>query len=315
MRVLVTGAAGFLGARLAAALAADPRVSAVTGLDRVPAGGTPGFITAEMADFERAAPAADLVLHAAAITSQASEVDPEAAHAVNIDGARALLRWARAQPSPPRILYLSSVAVLGHGEPVATEDSRPAPRSTYGTTKIVAEALLQDATRRGEANAVILRLPVTIIRTATRIAPPGAGFVSDLIDSALRGRPFTAPLPPDHAIPVASVKAVTALALRAALGPVPARLLHVPSLAASVDLARAALLRCGFPVEGIGCAPDPGIVRLVAGWPARLGTLYPAFSEDIADPSLESIIRAYAAQISPRRAVMKMPPAPFGTGG
>ncbi|WP_052402212.1 NAD-dependent epimerase/dehydratase family protein [Muricoccus aerilatus] len=298
MRVLVTGAAGFLGARLAAAFAADPRVTAVMGLDRVPAAGPPsGFITAEMADFERAAPIADLVLHAAAITSQASEADPEAAHAVNIDGTRALLRWARAQPSPPHILYLSSVAVLGHGEPVATEDAPPAPRSTYGTTKLVAEALLQDATRRGEADAVILRLPVTIIRTATRIAPPGAGFVSDLIDSALHGRPFTAPLPPDRAIPVASVKAVTALALRAALEPVPARLLHVPSISASADLVRSALLALGFPTKGIGCAPDPAILRLVAGWPARLGTLYPGFSAGVADTGLEPIIRAYAAQI------------------
>ena len=298
MRVLVTGAAGFLGARLAAALAADPRVAAVTGLDRVPASGAPiGFVTAEMADFERVAPAADLVLHAAAITSQASEADPDAAHAVNIDGTRALLRWARAQPRPPRILYLSSVAVLGHGESMAAEDAQPAPRSTYGTTKLIAEALLQDATRRGEADAVILRLPVTIIRTAARIAPPGAGFVSDLIDSALRGRSFAAPLPADHAIPVASVGAVTALALRAALGPVPARLLHVPSLAASADLVRSALLACGFQTAGIGCAPDPAILRLVAGWPARLGTLYPAFSADIADTGLEPIIRAHAAHL------------------
>lgn len=299
MHVLVTGAAGFLGARLAAALATDPRVGRVTGLDRVPAtDARPPFITAGMADFERAAPAADLVIHAAAITSQASEADPEAAHAVNIDGTRALLRWARARPRPPRILYLSSVAVLGHGDEVATESATPAPRSTYGTTKLVAEALLGDAARRGEVEAVILRLPVTIVRTAVRIAPPGAGFVSDLIDSALRGLSFTVPLPPDHAIPVASVRAVIALALRAALEPVPAGLLHVPSLPASADRVLTALSAFGIQAASIRCVPDPAIARLVAGWPASLGTLYPAFSADLADTGLEPIIRAHAAQLA-----------------
>ena len=297
MRVLVTGAAGFLGSRLAAALAADPRVAAVTGLDRAPL--PPGLpitgLTADLAEIERAAPAAGLVIHAAAITSQASEADPEAAGAINIDGTRALLRWARAQAAPPRVVYLSSVAVLGGAGVAAAEDAPAAPRSTYGTTKLVAEHLLNDATRRGEVEAIVLRLPVTIIRTAARQGPPGAGFVSDLIDAVVRGRGFTAPLGPDHAIPVASVGAVVAMVLRAALGSVPARLLHVPSLAASAGSVGAALAACGFTARGVACAPDPSVARLVEGWPARLGTLYPGFSADIADAGLEPIIRAHAA--------------------
>ena len=301
MRVIVTGAAGFLGGRLAAALAADPRVASVTGLDRValPAGPAVAGIVADLADFGRAAPAADLVLHAAALTSQACEADPEAAHSVNIDGTRAVLRWARAQPRPPRVVYLSSVAVFGGGDAVATEATPPAPRSTYGTTKLVAEALLQDATRRGEVEAVVLRLPVTIVRTAARVGPPGAGFVSDLIDAALRGRPFVAPLAPDHAVPVASLRAVTAMVLRAALAEVPARLLHVPSLAASARGTLVALSACGVADPGIDYSPDSAVAGLVAGWPGRLGTQHPAFSSDIvdtgADAGLEAIIRAHRA--------------------
>ncbi|MFH5924877.1 NAD-dependent epimerase/dehydratase family protein [Roseomonas xinghualingensis] len=299
MRVIVTGAAGFLGGRVASMLAADPRVSAVTGLDRAspPTGAPFQGIVADIARFTELAPMADVVIHAAAITSQVSEADPELAFAINVEGMRAVLRWARMQAVPPRVLLLSSIAVFGRGDIVATEDTQPEPRSTYGTTKLIAERLLLDATRRGEADGVILRLPVSIIRTATRTAPPGAGFVSDLIDAALRGRPFTAPLAPDHAIPVASVEASLGLAMRAGLEAVPGRVLHVPSLAGSADSARAALAACGIATTGIACAPDPAVERLVAGWPARLGTVYPGFSAGLVDPGLEPIILDHSTRI------------------
>ena len=299
MRVLVTGAAGFLGGQLAARLAADPRVTSVTGLDRIaPRPGAPfRAIAADIARLPELAPEADLLIHAAAITSQASEADPDLAFAINVGGMRAVLRWARMQPTPPRVLFLSSIAVFGRGDPEATEDTPPDPRSTYGTTKLIAERLLLDATRRGEVEGVVLRLPVTIIRTAARTAPPGAGFISDFVDSALRGRAFTAPLAPGHAIPVASEEAVLGLALRAAQGPVPAPVLHVPSLAGSADSARAALAACGVAAPGLACVPDPAVERLVAGWPARLGTAHPAFSGDMADRGLERIIRLHAGRI------------------
>jgi nucleoside-diphosphate-sugar epimerase len=300
MRAIVTGAAGFLGGRLAAMLAADPRLSAVTGLDRAapPADGPVRPIQADIARFPEVAPMAEMVIHAAAITSQASEADPEAAFAINVEGMRAVLRWARAQPSPPRVLLLSSIAVFGRGDAVALEDTPPDPRSSYGTTKLIAERLLLDATRWGEADGVILRLPVSIIRTATRTAPPGAGFISDLIDAALRGRSFTVPLAANRAVPVASVEASLGLALRAALGPVPARVLHVPSLAGSADSVRGALAACGLPAPDITCMPDAAVERLVAGWPARLRTIHPGFSADVADSGLEPIIRAHATRIT-----------------
>ncbi|HEY8614132.1 MAG TPA: NAD-dependent epimerase/dehydratase family protein [Roseomonas sp.] len=299
MRAIVTGAAGFLGGQLAARLAADPRITGVVGLDRAtpPAGAPFQAIAADIARFAEVTPPADLVIHAAAITSQASEADPDAAFAINVEGTRAVLRWARAQPVPPRVLLLSSIAVFGRGDPVATEDTPPDPRSAYGTTKLIAERLLLDATRRGEVEGVILRLPVNLVRTGARTAPPGAGFVSVLIDAALRGRRYTAPLAPDHAVPVASIEACLGLAMRAALGSVPAGLLHVPSLAGSAESARAALAACGVAGVRIGCAPDPAVEALVAGWPARLGTLYPGFSADLADPGLEPIIRAHAARL------------------
>ena len=305
--VLVTGAAGFLGARIAIALAAEPRVTDLVGLDRAepPAGVPWRAVTASLHRLTDALPRAfvpGLIVHAAALTSQASEADPEAAFAVNVEGTRALLArcraWAEARGAPPRLVLLSSVAVFGGGGEGADEAAAPDPRSTYGTTKLVAERLVLDAARRGAVDGVVLRLPVSVIRTG-RTGKPGAGFVSDLVLNALGGLPFEAPLPLDHRLPVGSATAAAALAVRAALRPLPARVLHVPSLAVSAATARDALREAGVTPPALTASPDPLIEGLVAGWPARLTTRHPGWSADVADTTLADIIRRHRAANPP----------------
>jgi len=294
VRAIVTGAAGFLGGAVAARLAADPRVTAVTGLDRLaPPDGALPTIAADIARFDAAAPDAELVVHAAAITTQASEDDPDLAYAINVEGMRAVLRWASRQAAPPRIVFLSSLAVFGNGDASADEATPPNPQSTYGTTKLIAERLLADATRRGAADGVVLRLPVIVVRTNGRPARPGAGFVSALIDGALRGLPCNTPFAPGFRIPVASSGAVVGLVLRAALDTPPARLLHVPALPVSAEDVAAALARCRVPAPPIAHDPDPAMERLVAGWPERMRTLHPRFSDGLADTALDPIIEAH----------------------
>ncbi len=289
-RVLVTGAVGFLGARIASAL--DDRAT-VTRFDRRRG---PGVIAGDVAHLAEVLPpgfSAEAVVHAAAITTQASEADPVAAWAINVEGTRAVLRWCAAQPRPPRVVFLSSIAVLAGGEIAPDEASRVVPVSTYGTTKAVAELLFAEATRRGEADGVTLRLPVSVIR-GSRYDQPGAGFISDLVLRARRGLPFTAPLGPDRRLPIGSVRASVALACKAALAPwLPGRILHAPSLALSGAEAVAALEASGVRARDlVSYAPDPAVEALVAGWPQRLATRYPAFSDGIADPDFASILAA-----------------------
>lgn len=284
--VLVTGAAGFLGGRIAAALEASGATAAR--FDRL---GGDGLVTGDITRIADAfAPGTrfDAVIHAAAITTQASEADPDAAWAINVEGTRAALRFAQGA----RFVLLSSIGVFGGGEAEPDEASPPQPASTYGMTKTVAEALLADASRRGDADAVVLRLPISVLRT-TRSGPPGAGFISDLVAHARRGEHFTAPLGPDHALPIASVRASVALACRAALaGDLPARLLHVPSLAVSGTVAVEALEAEGVPALAlVDFAPDPAVERLVAGWPRRLATRFPGFSADLADADFGVVLR------------------------
>jgi nucleoside-diphosphate-sugar epimerase len=288
--VLVTGAAGFLGSRVAAALDTEARV---TRLDRVAA---PGVIAADVARLAEALPpgfTADAVIHAAAITTQASEADPAAAWAINVEGTRAVIAWCARQPRPPRLLLLSSIAVFAAGEVAPDEASRVAPASTYGATKAIAELLVAEATRRGEVDGVVLRLPVSVIRTS-RTDQPGAGFISDLVLRTRRGQRFTAPLPPAHRLPIGSVRAAVAMARRAALAPaLPSRLLHAACLAVSGEDAVAALEAAGVPARAlVEYAPDPATIALVAGWPQRLATRHPGFSADLAEPDFAAILAA-----------------------
>ncbi|WP_270935581.1 NAD-dependent epimerase/dehydratase family protein [Falsiroseomonas oryzae] len=293
-RILVTGGAGFLGGRIAAALAGMPGVAEVTVLDRAPAEGPFRSVTGDVAAIGRLLPpgyAADSIIHAAAITSQASQADPAAAWAINVEGTRAVLGWCRGLACPPRLVLLSSVAVLAGGVAEPDEASAPRPASTYGMTKAVAELLVAEATRRGEVKGVALRLPISILRT-TRSGAPGAGYLSDLVLHARAGRAFVAPLPADRDLPVASVRAAVALACRAALAPsLPAPLLHLPSLAVSGEAMLAALEAGGTAARHLlRFAPDPSVERLIAGWPRRLATRHPAFLDGVTDADLGAVL-------------------------
>ncbi|MGG5820279.1 NAD-dependent epimerase/dehydratase family protein [Falsiroseomonas sp. HW251] len=293
-RILVTGGAGFLGGRIAAALAEMPDVAEVTVLDRVPADGPFRCFVGDLAAIADVLPQGfvpDTVVHGAAITSLASDADPKAAWAINVEGTRAVIAWCRGLPRPPRLVLLSSVAVLAGGVAEPDETAALAPAGTYGTTKAVAELLVAEATRRGEVDGVALRLPISIVRTI-RSGAPGAGYLSDLVRHARAGRRFVAPLAAERQLPVASVRASVALACRAALaGSLPARLIHLPSLAVSGEATLAALEAEGVAARRIvAFAPDPAVERLVAGWPRRLVSAHASFAAGLADYDLGSLL-------------------------
>jgi len=79
--------------------------------------------------------------------------------AINVSGTANVLQAAQAS-GIRRVVYVSTIAVYGHGRPeVITEMTPPCPDSIYGETKLAAEQLVQKAKRRdGEPLGVILRL-------------------------------------------------------------------------------------------------------------------------------------------------------------
>lgn len=166
MAVLVSGAAGFVGLNVVAALlAAGEAVVAFDALPapaRAPAGATwvQGDIRSA-ADWDRAFAAGPVtaLLHAAVVTAGAARerADPETIVAVNIGGAVAAVR-AAARHGVGRLVYPSSGSVYGHppagGGPYDEATSWPRPLALYGISKLAAEqAVLRLADVAGIAAA------------------------------------------------------------------------------------------------------------------------------------------------------------------
>ncbi|MBT1610748.1 MULTISPECIES: NAD-dependent epimerase/dehydratase family protein [Curtobacterium] len=148
MKVLVTGASGFLGQATAAAVrdaghevrTFQRRPSGVAGVQDVA-----GTMTDDAA-LARAVDGVDAVVHLAAKVSLAG--DPADFARVNVDGTRSLLRAARAA-GVARFVFVSSPSVAHTGSSLVGADAGPAEpsraRGDYARTKAAAELLALDA--------------------------------------------------------------------------------------------------------------------------------------------------------------------------
>jgi len=148
MRVLVTGAAGFVGRRLCAAL--EARGDLALARDR----------ELDVCDAERVRAAVgesapDAILHLAAITSVSEcESDPARAFRVNLLGSRAVLAAALREAPRARVLLVTSAAIYGSAEPGSAgfDESAPLrPSTSYARTKAAADLLGAAYAERGLA--------------------------------------------------------------------------------------------------------------------------------------------------------------------
>ncbi|BBK33341.1 nucleoside-diphosphate-sugar epimerase [Stella humosa] len=151
MKVLVTGAAGFVGRAVVARLmgAGHSVMAAVRNADDAPAGtiACPIGDLAGPVDWRPALAGVDAVAHLAARVHVMREgaADPDAAFAaVNVAATRGLAEAAVAA-GVRRFVFLSSVKVMGERTTVGRpfrDDDRPAPEDAYGRSKLAAEDLL-----------------------------------------------------------------------------------------------------------------------------------------------------------------------------
>ncbi|MBI1417435.1 MAG: NAD-dependent epimerase/dehydratase family protein [Limimaricola sp.] len=313
MHVLIIGAAGMLGRKLAHALAGavrlgGQRVTRLTLADVVPPP-LPGGITAtaEAVDLRRAGVAAalvatrpDVIFHLAAVVSAQAEAEFETGYAVNLDATRALMDAIRAQPDYcPRLVFTSSIAVFGTPFPARIPDAFPTrPKSSYGTQKAMVELLLDDLTRRGHVDAISLRLPTICIRPD---APNRAasGFFSNILREPLMGKPAVLPVRDSlrhwFASPRAAVRFLMegAVIEGAALGH--DRALTLPGLSATVAEAIEALRRVAGQkaVDLIHHAPDPAIAAIVETWPQDFEAARARALGFTAEASFDEIIAAH----------------------
>nr|WP_252263702.1 D-erythronate dehydrogenase [Paracidobacterium acidisoli] len=316
---MITGGAGFLGARLAGillqrgviakapirelwladihepplALQADPRVHAVSGdlLEQCRAWKGDRF---------------DLVFHLAAAVSGECEDHFDLGMRSNFDTTRALLEFLRASGASPRLVFASSVAVFGADAAlplpaVVHDDTLPLPQSSYGIQKFMCEQLVADYTRRGFIDGRILRLMTVAIRPGKPNAA-ASGFLSGIIREPLHGQPAICPVALETPVALASpgrtMEALLAIAEadRESLGGRTA--INMPALSVTVGEMLDALERVvGAEARSrVELRSDPRIGRIVGSWPSVIDSERGRRLGLTPDPDFDSVIRQFLSE-------------------
>ncbi len=329
MKIVITGGAGFLGARLArdilktrqfalagapaqsvstvtlvdrvgppADLAADPMVQSVTGdlidLLQVP-GVAAGFIQE-----------ADVIFHLAAAVSGECEADFDLGMRSNVDTTRALLEACRHTGKQPTFVFASSLAVFGNSpeQPLPTvidDRTLPTPQNSYGIQKFIGEQLVADYARKGFIRGRNVRLMTVSVRPGQ---PNGAAssFLSGMIREPLAGVRAACPVPPETAVALASPGHTIDGLLRSAAAS-DARwgartAVNLPALRTTAGEMAQALERVAgkATAELIDWTVDPAIARIVTSWPANIEAARARELGLLPDTSFEAIIEAYLSE-------------------
>lgn len=195
--VLVTGISRYIGSRVAAALAADPSIGRVIGVDTVAPGradldrlGRTEFVRADIRNpliaKVIAGSSVDTVVHASVTATPHGAGGRAPMKEMNVLGTMQLLAACQKSDSVQRLVLKSTTAVYGSSprDPaVFTEDTPPRalPRSGYGKDAVEVEGYVRGFTRRRPD------VDVTVLRFSN--------FIGPTIDSALV-RYFTLPVLP-----------------------------------------------------------------------------------------------------------------------
>jgi len=307
-RVLITGAAGMLGRKLAARLADVDEVLLHDIVEpSAPARaaykwrGLASDLSALGEAEKLLAARPQLVFHLAAIVSGEAEADFDKGYRVNLDGTRRLFEAIRAIGGgyKPRVVFASSIAVFGAPFPEAIGDEfLCAPLTSYGTQKAIDELLLADYSRRGFFDGIGIRLPTICVRPG-KPNRAASGFFSGIIREPLAGQEAVLPVTKTVRHWFASPRAGVGFLLLAArldtaqLGA--RRNLTMPGISATVGEQIEALARVAgdAAVKRIREEPDPVIQRIVEGWPRNFDARRATQLGFRADASFDDIIRAH----------------------
>ena len=313
MKILVTGAAGFLGRRLAEALLAGaPRLPEVSTLVAVDLAAcrfddprvdwkigsiTDGHFTSSIVESD-----VDVVYHLAAVVSGQAEAEFDLGMRVNVDATRALLEACRRLEKPPRFIFASSLAVFGGALPaIVPDDAAVVPQSSYGSEKAIAELLVQEYSRKRFVDGIMCRLPTVAVRPGPANAA-ASSFVSGIIREPLAGIDTVCPVPLDTRLWITSPALVTDNLVHAARVQASTledrRAVNLPGLSVTPEEMLDSL-ECvaGAAVRArVRCEPDRRIMQIVCTWPGTFDASRALRLGFTADRDVDSIVRQFVAE-------------------
>ncbi|PYH97923.1 nucleoside-diphosphate-sugar epimerase [Aspergillus ellipticus CBS 707.79] len=317
MSIIITGASGYVGQELAAALLTTLPDATVTLTDvirpEVPSSAAQhaSRTTCIEADLTSPDVVAELftsthrfdtvyLLHG--IMSSGSEANFELGMRVNLDATRSILDRLRSVMTGVKVVFTSSLAVYGPaptGFTITETNFPPVPSSSYGSQKLIVETLLNDYSRRGFLDGRAVRLPTVTVR-AGKPTQAASSFASDIIREPFMGNKAVLPVSQDTEMWICSPKMVVRNLVRAREIPKEAfgesRSVNLPGLKVSIREMLQALEEIGGPERRVLVEEryDPDVDRIVQTWtpdfdPARALGL--GFEGDV---SMRENIREYA---------------------
>lgn len=318
MHILIIGAAGMVGRKLADRLSHDGHLDGrpvieMTLVDVIVPAAPAGFNgKANCMESDLSAPGEaeklvatrpDVIFHLAAIVSGEAELDFEKGYRINLDGTRYLFDAISVANGVdgyrPRVVFTSSIAVFGAPLPYPiSDDYHTTPLTSYGTQKAICELLLSDYSRRKFMDGIAIRLPTICIRPGVP-NKAASGFFSNILREPLVGKTAILPVPDDvrhwHTSPRSAVGFLIHGATIDLEKVGPRRALSMPGLSATVGEQIEALRRVAgdSAVSLIKREPDEAIMKMVAGWAPGFDATRARSLGFTAETSFDEIIQAH----------------------
>jgi nucleoside-diphosphate-sugar epimerase len=255
LRILVTGANGFVGQHLIRALLAQgrlgsdgPAIATITAVDQFIGNAmddrrirtVQGDISDTHVRTQALQDGIDVAFHLAAVPGGAAERDYALGKTVNVQATQSLFEALREQAHVPVLVYTSTIGVYGVPLPADRVDDHTPIRPTlsYGAHKLMMEVTLCDFSRRGWLDGRAVRLPGILARPRQ---PNGllSAYLSDVFSALRANEPFTLPVSPHSSSWLMSVHCLVRNLIHAAALPATAlpnwRAWNLPALCVRTD--------------------------------------------------------------------------------
>ncbi|WP_112075100.1 D-erythronate dehydrogenase, partial [Haemophilus influenzae] len=189
---------------------------------------------------------------------------------------RNILEICRKNNPKVRFIFSSSLAIFGGELPETILDSTAfTPQSTYGTQKAMCELLINDYSRKGFVDGIVVRLPTICIRPG-KPNKAASSFVSSIMREPLHGEDAVCPVSEELRLWLSSPNTVVANFIHALQLPsLPLRSWHtinLPGFSVTVKqmLSDLTQVKGEAILEHIKFEFDESINNIVASWPSRI---------------------------------------------